>query len=65
MIIQYHASSAPYHHATIATPTRSKDDIPTWRKSTKDQKIVKKELISSPSQYRSALRRHSDRDKDH
>lgn len=54
----------PYHHATIATLTCCKDDIPTWRKSTKDQKIVKKELISSPSQYRSALRRHSDGDKD-
>lgn len=64
MMIQYHASSAPYHHATIATPTRCKDDIPTWRKAPRIKKI-KKELNSSPSQYRSALRRHSDRDKDH
>lgn len=64
MMIQYNASSAPYHHATIATPTCCKDDIPTWRKTPRIKKI-KKELNSSPSQYRSALRRHSDGDKDH
>lgn len=63
MMIQYNASSAPYHHAIIATPTRCKDDIPTWRKTPRIKKI-KKELNSSPSQYRSALRRHSDGDKD-
>ena len=62
MMIQYNASSAPYHHATIATPTCCKDDIPTWRKT---PRIKKKELNSSPSQYRSALRRHSVGDKDH
>lgn len=42
MMIQYNASSALYHHATIATPTCCKDDIPTWRKSTKDQKNKKR-----------------------
>ena len=48
MIIQYHASSAPYHHATIATLTCCKDDIPTWRENTKDQKIVKKRIDKFP-----------------
>ena len=42
MMIQYNASSAPYHHATIATPTRSKDDHTDLAENTKDQKNKKR-----------------------